>query len=156
MMRHSPKVLFVTLFCWMSLNAQPMGEGLSTEPTLQNRDDILFYGGFESILPGDDGWRDSWGSLWGSPNRGIFLSTTVSDLIPNSQTLRVSYPSGGVGPGETGTQWPTSLEEFEGLEAQYDSLYLRYYVKFEEGFDFVKGGKLPGLMGASSELICSV
>lgn len=61
-----------------------------------------------------------------------------------------------MGPGETGTQWPTSLEEFEGLEAQYDSLYLRYYVKFEEGFDFVKGGKLPGLMGASSELICSV
>lgn len=147
MNRHSHKLLFVTLFWWMSLNAQPYGEGISSEPALQSRNDILFYGGFESLIPGEEGWRDSWGSLWGSPNRSASLNTIMSDLIPNSQALRVSYPSGGVGPGETGTQWPTSLEEFDGLEAQYDSLYLRYYVKFEEGFDFVKGGKLPGLMG---------
>ena len=29
----------------------------------------------------------------------------------------------------------------------YQELYLRYYVKFEKGFDFRLGGKLPGLMG---------
>jgi hypothetical protein len=28
-----------------------------------------------------------------------------------------------------------------------DSLYLRYYVRFADGFEFAKGGKLPGLFG---------
>lgn len=29
-------------------------------------------------------------------------------------------------------------------------LYLAYWVKFEDGFDFILGGKLPGLSGSAN------
>ena len=33
------------------------------------------------------------------------------------------------------------------LPASYEELYFSYRVRFEDGFDFVRGGKLPGLFG---------
>jgi len=44
----------------------------------------------------------------------------------------------------TGAQW----KWFFGGE--YEELFLRYRVKFEDGFDFVRGGKLPGLAGGTA------
>jgi hypothetical protein len=45
-------------------------------------------------------------------------------------------------------QFPKRLAHLDGREAENpESLYFRYYVQFEEGFDFRLGGKLPGLMG---------
>jgi hypothetical protein len=58
------------------------------------------------------------------------------------------YPAGGVGPRETGTQFPIVFDDMPGIiDGIFNELYLRYYVKFEEGFDFRLGGKLPGFMG---------
>lgn len=36
------------------------------------------------------------------------------------------------------------------LDHGYDCLFLTYDVKFKYGFDFVKGGKLPGLAGGTA------
>ena len=58
--------------------------------------------------------------------------------------LAVTYPAGLAGPGDTGAQW--SLE----LDVSVDELYLSYRVQFGSGFDFVRGGKLPGLAGGTS------
>jgi hypothetical protein len=33
------------------------------------------------------------------------------------------------------------------FKKSYEVLYCQYKVKFEEGFDWKKGGKLPGLAG---------
>ena len=52
--------------------------------------------------------------------------------------LRVEYPRGSVGPQEGGVQFLVTLPKSE-------ELWLSYYVKFEKGFDFRLGGKLPGL-----------
>ncbi len=57
--------------------------------------------------------------------------------------LRVNYPLGAVGPGEGGAQFNVPLG------GSYDELYASYRIRFGEGFDFVKGGKLPGLCGGS-------
>lgn len=57
--------------------------------------------------------------------------------------LRVHYPAGSVGPGEGGAQW------WVDFDRSYGELYLAYRVRFGEGFDFVRGGKLPGLMGGT-------
>ena len=127
--------------------AQVQGEPESIETSLQDRSDILFYGAFEKDIPGQEDWKNTWGTLWGSPNRAAEIETISSTIIPGGKALRLSYPTGGVGPDETGSQWPVSLEKFTEISPTYDSLYLRYYVKFEDGFDFVKGGKLPGLTG---------
>lgn len=54
--------------------------------------------------------------------------------------LRARYPAGAVGPGEGGGGWRLPFPRRGTAE-------LRYTVLFEEGFDFNKGGKLPGLCG---------
>ena len=64
------------------------------------------------------------------------------------QSLRIHYPQGGVGPGEGGVQWQMPLGD------SYDELYLSYRLRFSEGFDFVLGGKLPGLVGGTSPTGC--
>lgn len=66
------------------------------------------------------------------------------------RTLRVRYPARSAS--------PTVARKYDrpGGGAQLylplrsgptDSLHLRYYLRFPKGFDFVKGGKLPGLYG---------
>ncbi len=60
--------------------------------------------------------------------------------------LRVTFPAGSVGPHEGGAQFVTDFENSIGL---HDELYLSYKVRFADGFDFRKGGKLPGF-GAGS------
>jgi hypothetical protein len=82
---------------------------------------------------------------WGEANRAVIAG---DDRFP--QILRVRYPRGSASPTvhrQTaaplgGTQFYAKL----GLPGQ-DSLRLSYYVRFSENFDFVKGGKLPGLFG---------
>ena len=62
----------------------------------------------------------------------------------SGRSLRVLYPEGSVGPGEGGAQWRLELGD------SYDELYLSYRLKFASGYDFVRGGKLPGLAGGAA------
>lgn len=82
-------------------------------------------------------------------SRAVFLPRSDSRL---GRVIRVEYPAGSAS--------PTVSREFdrpEGGAQLYlpltagptDMLYLRYYVRFPRGFDFVKGGKLPGLYGGT-------
>ena len=128
--------------------ARPAGEADHLEPALAGRDDIVFYGGFETLMPGDDKWRDLWGAVWG-PGRPV-TAVTGDDAFIGQRSLRVDYPKGGVGPLQTGTQWPATLRNLPDTPDTYEALHLRYYVRFEPGFDFRLGGKLPGLMGGGS------
>jgi hypothetical protein len=62
-----------------------------------------------------------------------------------SKVLRVKYPQGCVGPNDSpigcGIQVKWNLPETS------DTMWVSYRIKFEEGFEFIKGGKLPGLCG---------
>lgn len=58
--------------------------------------------------------------------------------------LAVAYPANLHGTSGGGAQWQYDLDD------DYEELYLSYRVKFESGFDFVRGGKLPGLAGGSA------
>ena len=59
----------------------------------------------------------------------------------SGRSLRISYPKGTYGPSQGGAQWWVTLPK------GYDELYCAYWIKFGAGFDFVKGGKIPGLLG---------
>ncbi len=61
----------------------------------------------------------------------------VEDL-ERGPVLKVKYPKGSFGPHEGGIQFMKTIPESE-------EYYLDYYLKFQDGFDFVSGGKLPGL-----------
>ncbi|MBI9070238.1 MAG: hypothetical protein JEY94_01485 [Melioribacteraceae bacterium] len=72
----------------------------------------------------------------------------VKNDLNDSKVLRLKYDKGGIGPKETGTSFPVKFASIDGMkETHFTELYLKYYLKFEEGFDFRLGGKLPGLMG---------
>jgi hypothetical protein len=60
---------------------------------------------------------------------------------PSGRALTVLYPKGGVGPDAGGTQFKVRLPR------GFTELCLSYSLRFEAGFDFVLGGKLPGLVG---------
>lgn len=57
-----------------------------------------------------------------------------------SSALRVNFKPGEIGPerGGAGWRWPMGT---------HDEAELRYTVRFSPNFEFVKGGKLPGLCG---------
>jgi hypothetical protein len=54
--------------------------------------------------------------------------------------LRVNYAVGGIGPEQGGAGWRWPIGKHKAAE-------LRYTLRFNQDFDFVKGGKLPGLCG---------
>lgn len=63
--------------------------------------------------------------------------------------LRVTYPANLYGPGDAGVQFIIEFPE------AYQELYFSYRVRFGANFEFVKGGKLPGLVGGTSPTGCS-
>lgn len=101
--------------------------------------------GFESATLGPYGAaavRADWpGSSSGVDHqRGVI----VQDGPPQGKVLRVAYPKGSVGPQTGGMQFVVPIP----ADHEY---WLSYRVKFEEGFDFRKGGKLPGLTSGGSK-----
>ena len=125
------------LFSFPSLaSAAPLGEPQNLDPGLQKRNDILFFSGFETSP-----WEKAWAMVWGPEPLGHGEAVLGPEAL-SGRSLRVLYPSGQIG---NGFLFRSSFSKW-GIPAQ-DSLYVRYYVRFEPGFDFVKGGKLPGLAG---------
>ena len=114
-----------------SPNVRPVGVSL--------RDDLAF---FDNALTFVD--HGSFGL-----DRGIVLPATEGAPGP---VLRVTYPAGSAsnraatedGAANGGVQAYLRLPN-----GSVDQARLRYYVRFQPGFDFVKGGKLPGLYGGT-------
>ena len=72
---------------------------------------------------------------WGALDRAEIVSDIDRE---RGNVLKVTYPRDALGPREGGVQFLVNLQPAE-------ELWLSYYVKFEKGFDFRLGGKLPGL-----------
>ncbi len=111
----------------------------SSEP-----DEGFFYLNFGTSPLGEydaaDIKRDWPGVRWSRPDGRV----NVIDENGN-KFIRVNYPQGGVGPHEGGAQWQVDFKD--GFGTDYDELYVSYKVRFAKGFDPVKGGKLPGMLG---------
>lgn len=108
---------------------------------------VLWSDGF-----GSTDWKQPWylrqTGQWGLQNTSVINNSTGRF----SKVLRVRYPAGSASPTVSreynkplgGAQFYASL----GMTPR-DSLRLSYYVRFSPNFDFVKGGKLPGLFGGA-------
>lgn len=83
-------------------------------------------------------WRQDWPGceFEGGVNEGHCAVTESTGL----KWLRVNFAVGQIGPEEGGAGWRMPFGHQEAAE-------LRYTLRFSPGFDFVKGGKLPGLCG---------
>lgn len=69
---------------------------------------------------------------------------TIINEKAKGNILRVQYPKDAVGPEEGGIQFVCPI-----LPAT--EYYLSYDVKFEDGFDFKLGGKIPGLTSGGAK-----
>jgi hypothetical protein len=106
------------------------------------------------------GWSLSKGRIQNLPNDIAF----VADPFPNSPTpglapintsgpvLQVTYPAGSLH-DDGGTQLYSLWNTTDG--SSFNSMLLSYELAFDQGFDWVKGGKLPGLRGGPNPDGCS-
>lgn len=107
----------------------------------------IFSGIFDESFV-STGWKEVFGAAWYHCAAGC---ETVAGGLNGNHSLRVGFPAGAVGPGKGGAQFPVVFDNIKGLDqSHYEELYLSYYLKFEEEFDFRLGGKLPGLMGGGN------
>lgn len=85
---------------------------------------------------------------------GLDRWSSIEDGPPGSDApaMRVTYPAGSVSPSATREHDAPEggMQVFLPLVSDPpDSAHLRYWVRFPENFEFVKGGKLPGLYGGT-------
>jgi hypothetical protein len=70
------------------------------------------------------------------------------DTAWSGRALRVFYPATCLGPSGTGGALACGAQWRSNIGGTRDTLMLRYRVFFPKGFEWVKGGKLPGLCGS--------
>lgn len=94
----------------------------------------------------DDEWKALWpGTKWANgPDEGRVVVDSQTAYGGSGKSTRILYPKGGQQSKNSGAQW------FIDLKGEYEDLYMSYWVRFDEDFDFVLGGKLPGFGGAVS------
>jgi len=81
-------------------------------------------------------------------NFGLDISQLIEDPgVPGGTLLRTFYPEGSASRGMDAPDG--GMQAYMELPEPVDVLDLTYQVRFPEGFDFVKGGKLPGLYGGT-------
>lgn len=93
-------------------------------------------------------WSADWSGAPWQTGVGEGRATIVSGdaAFNGGRSLRLLYPQGSVGPvGNSGggAEWRMDLGQ------TYDELHLSYRIRFGADFDFVLGGKLPGLAGGT-------
>lgn len=113
--------------------------------------------------PDNLGWSLSKGRLQNGDNNLAF----VADPFPSASlvkdpdvsasdyagpVLQVTYPAGSYS-NETGGS--AQFVQLWNTTNNLQSMILSYEVAFDSGFEFVKGGKLPGLRGGPDVLGCS-
>lgn len=83
-------------------------------------------------------WKSDWpGCKW---QDGVKEGNVSIVEREGERRLRVDYRIGEIGPEKNGCGWRYPLGTHQSAE-------LRYTVRFSPEFDWVKGGKLPGLCG---------
>ncbi|MFT7558993.1 MAG: hypothetical protein ACI93R_000896 [Flavobacteriales bacterium] len=65
-----------------------------------------------------------------------------------NQFLRIGYVGNEFGPSRGGVQFSVPLSK------AYSELFLSYRLRFSDGFDFVREGKLPGFVGGTAPTGC--
>ena len=112
----------------------------------------LAHADFESHSPGPytaDMVYDDFGDYPGW-NNGLDEGRATIVEEDGSHFLRVTYPAHKYGPKDAGVQFTVF---FLG---DRDELYLSYRLRFAAGFQFVQGGKLPGLVGGTAPTSCEL
>ena len=83
-------------------------------------------------------WKHDWPGC--EFENGIMQGRIARMNNDGTKWLRVNYAAGQIGPEQNGAGWRWTF-------GRRDAAELTYILRFGRGFDWVKGGKLPGLCG---------
>lgn len=109
-------------------------------------DKIVFFKDFNDESIGvytEDDLRKKWNvyrSVGVANGRVSILSGGESNP---GNVMRVKYLRGKHGAGEGAAQWKAPI-------GAHDELYFSYWIRFNSTFDFMRGGKIPGLAGGQA------
>ena len=90
----------------------------------------------------DAAFEKDWPSTeWVSGLDSVRAEIVAGAAAYAGRSLRLKYPANTFGPGAQ------AIQAWVALPKSYEELFVSYRIRFERGFDFVLGGKLPGLSG---------
>ena len=141
--------LLALAICFLSLSAQN-----AINPNLLNVAEI----DFEKYKPGQEFTKADWNNgngvtvpyVNGVAQHRVFIDDAVSHS--GNKSLRVLYPSDGVGPPQSGAQAPLKVPP----ASEY---YVSYWFRFSENFSWGSknfAGKLPGLSSGKGCSGCEI
>ncbi|HYW95633.1 MAG TPA: fibronectin type III domain-containing protein [Bacteroidales bacterium] len=107
----------------------------------ENIFNIIFRDDFEENTTGVYRYIE-WKRDWNAPAYVNNLEQTyIVASGEGNKAMKWVFPKGSVGPGSGGGQFEAPIE------TEVDEVYMSYNIKFRPGFEWVRGGKLPGLKG---------
>ncbi|KAG0706110.1 polysaccharide lyase family 14 protein [Suillus ampliporus] len=162
--------LLISFFLWMSgthvlaagqipLASAAASFSLTTSTT------IPFPSATQSASDASSFIASQWSLSKGHIQNGDSNVAFVSDPFPNSTApgatvsntsgpvLQVTYAAGTYGSVSSGAQWYSLWNTTDG--SQFQSMMLSYELAFDSNFNWVQGGKLPGLRGGPDVDDCS-
>lgn len=105
---------------------------------------VIYSNGFEDLPVGhasDKDIKSTWSSRYAKgPDEG---RVNIIAAGHTGKAAKIKYPKNGNQSTPSGATWETDIGR------SGDEMYMSYWVKFDQNFDFVKGGKLPGLAGST-------
>ena len=83
---------------------------------------------------------------WPSAEWAEGLDSSRAEIVEGAasyagRSLRLKYPAQTFGPGRQ------AIQAWINLPKRYDELFLSYRILFDKDFEWMRGGKLPGLLG---------
>lgn len=105
---------------------------------------FIFENNFENDQPGNYSY-DDYAEDWFSPDWNNRQGEIDIISENNNQFMRGHYPEGKYGAPNTGWSWNTSVP------GQVTEMYFSQDIRFKPGFDWVLGGKIPGVQGGYIE-----
>lgn len=125
-------------------------EKVSSVPGLvvSQEDLLVFEQDFESASVGPY-LPEVLNDQWHTPRWHMGVRENRAQIVADSEkgkALQVLYPAHRYG-SDGAVAFLNDLSFGTGIERSFEELYVSYDIKFSEDFDFVQGGKLPGLCG---------
>jgi hypothetical protein len=98
-------------------------------------------------------WSLGKGRIQDGANNLAFVNDPFPTSDASGPVLQTTYPAGGFSSANSGAQWYNLWNASDG--STFGTMLASYEVAFDWGFDWVQGGKLPGLRGGLDSTGCS-
>ncbi len=88
--------------------------------------------------------RSEWSRDWNNPSWENGLNKTEIADVNGERVMKFNYPKGSWDPFDGGAQWLSPFSKGQ------EEVYFSYNIMFKPGFEWVLGGKMPGLGGGTN------